>query len=56
MKKTLVLFVFFIYSLEAQQKPVETIYFDFDKYDLTASQENIVAYFIKNMITNMPTI
>lgn len=52
MKKTLVLFVFFIYSLEAQQKPVETIYFDFDKYDLTASQENIVAYFIKNIDTS----
>ncbi|MEN2402604.1 OmpA family protein [Flavobacterium sp. MC2016-06] len=52
MRITFVLFLFFIYTIKAQQKPVETIYFDFDKYNLTTEQENVVANFIKNIDTS----
>jgi outer membrane protein OmpA-like peptidoglycan-associated protein len=52
MKTTFALFLFFIYTIKAQQKPVETIYFDFDKYNLTTEQENVVANFIKNIDTS----
>ncbi len=38
MKITLALVLFSYYTVNAQQKPVETIYFEFDKYDLTEKQ------------------
>lgn len=51
MKLSRVLFLFFIYNLSAQQKPIETVYFDFDKYDLTEPQTRIVNKFIKSIDT-----
>lgn len=51
MKLYRVLFLFIIYNLSAQQKPIETIYFDFDKYDLTEPQTRVVHNFIKSIDT-----
>ncbi|MBS7255258.1 OmpA family protein [Flavobacterium branchiicola] len=51
MKICLPLFLFIIYNLSAQQKPIETIYFEFDKYDLTPKQTEIVTNFIKSIDT-----
>jgi outer membrane protein OmpA-like peptidoglycan-associated protein len=51
MKICLALFLFIIYNLSAQQKPIETIYFEFDKYDLTPNQTEIVTNFIKSIDT-----
>jgi outer membrane protein OmpA-like peptidoglycan-associated protein len=45
------LFLLFIYNLSAQQKPIETIYFDFDKYILSNQQTKIIADFVKNIDT-----
>lgn len=45
------LFLFIIYNLSAQQKPIETIYFEFDKYDLTPRQTEVVTNFIKSIDT-----
>ncbi|MWB93744.1 OmpA family protein [Flavobacterium sp. GA093] len=42
----------FICNLSAQQKPVETIYFDFDKYDLSEKQTNVIVDFIKTIDTS----
>lgn len=47
--QALLLFIFF--NLSAQQKPVETIYFDFDKYDLTENQTRVILDFIKSIDT-----
>ncbi|MCV2485585.1 OmpA family protein [Flavobacterium sp. SH_e] len=52
MKLTLALFLFSFYTVTAQQKPVETIYFEFDRYDLTSKQINVVSDFIKNIDTS----
>ena len=52
MKICRALFLFFIYNLSAQQKPIETIYFEFDKYDLTPNQTEIVTNFIKSIDTS----
>jgi outer membrane protein OmpA-like peptidoglycan-associated protein len=41
-----------ICNLSAQQKPVETIYFDFDKYDLTDKQTGVITDFIKTIDTS----
>lgn len=46
------LFLFFIFNLSAQKKPVETVYFDFDKYDLTEQQTKVVVNFIKTIDTS----
>ena len=43
------LFLFIIYNLSAQQKPIETIYFEFDQFDLTPKQTEVVIRFIKNI-------
>ncbi len=51
MKICLALFLFIIYNLSAQQKPIETIYFEFDKYDLTPNQTEVVTNFIKSIDT-----
>lgn len=51
MKLCLALFLFIIYNLSAQQKPIETIYFEFDKYDLTPLQTEVVTNFIKSIDT-----
>ncbi|OIV42414.1 OmpA family protein [Flavobacterium johnsoniae] len=51
MKLYRVLFLFIIYNLSAQQKPIETVYFDFDKYDLTEPQVKVVNNFIKSIDT-----
>ncbi|PXY39984.1 OmpA family protein [Flavobacterium cheongpyeongense] len=45
------LFLLFIYNLSAQQKPIETIYFDFDKYTLTNQQTKVITDFVKNIDT-----
>jgi len=45
------LFLLFIYNLSAQQKPIETIYFDFDKYILSYQQTKVITDFIKNIDT-----
>ena len=45
------LFLLFIYNLSAQQKPIETIYFDFDKYILSNQQTKVITDFIKNIDT-----
>ncbi|WP_029271266.1 OmpA family protein [Flavobacterium sp. KJJ] len=52
MKLCRALFLFIIYNLSAQQKPIETIYFEFDKYDLTSKQTEVVTNFIKNIDTS----
>ena len=52
MKITLALILFSYYTVNAQQKPVETIYFEFDKYDLTDKQISVVSNFIKNIDTS----
>ncbi|WP_428230791.1 OmpA family protein [Flavobacterium sp.] len=49
MKICSALFLFIIYNLSAQQKPIETIYFEFDKFDLTPKQTEVVTRFIKNI-------
>lgn len=49
MKICRALFLFFIYNLSAQQKPIETIYFEFDKFDLTPKQTENVINFIKKI-------
>ena len=51
MKICNVLFLFLVFNLSAQKKPVETIYFDFDKYDLTDEQTKVVTNFIKTIDT-----
>lgn len=51
MKLCLALFLFSIYNLSAQQKPIETVYFEFDKYDLTPKQTEVVTNFIKSIDT-----
>ncbi|WP_286972048.1 OmpA family protein [Flavobacterium sp. UBA4854] len=52
MKLPLALILFSFYTVNAQQKPVETIYFEFDRYDLTEKQINVVSNFIKNIDTS----
>jgi outer membrane protein OmpA-like peptidoglycan-associated protein len=52
MKICKVLFLFFIFNLSAQQKPVETVYFDFDKFNLTDQQADVVTNFIKTIDTS----
>ncbi|CAD0000604.1 OmpA family protein [Flavobacterium salmonis] len=51
MKLCKALFLLFIYNLSAQQKPIETIYFDFDKYVLTSQQTKVITDFVKNLDT-----
>ena len=51
MKITLALTLFSFYTVTAQQKPVETIYFEFDRYDLTDKQITVVSNFIKKIDT-----
>lgn len=45
------LILLFIYNLSAQQKPIETIYFDFDKYTLSTQQTKVITDFVKNIDT-----
>lgn len=52
MKICRALFLFIIYNLSAQQKPIETVYFDFDKYDLTEKQVSVITHFIKTIDTS----
>lgn len=52
MKIRKALFLFFIFNLSAQQKPIETIYFDFDKFDLTERQTEVITNFIKTIDTS----
>lgn len=52
MKLSRVLFLFIIYNVSAQQKTIETIYFDFDKFDLTTTQIRVVNNFIKTIDTS----
>lgn len=52
MNLTLALLLFLFYTVSAQQKPVETIYFEFDRYDLTQKQISVVLDFIKNIDTS----
>nr|WP_294926963.1 OmpA family protein [uncultured Flavobacterium sp.] len=51
MKLCSTLFLLFIYNLSAQQKPIETIYFDFDKYILSNQQTKVITDFVKNIDT-----
>lgn len=52
MKICKVLLLFFTLNLSAQQKPIETIFFDFDKFDLTEQQTGVVTNFIKKIDTS----
>lgn len=52
MKLNLAILLFSFYTVSAQQKPVESIYFEFDRYDLTSKQINVVSDFIKNIDTS----
>lgn len=47
-----VFLLFFTFNLSAQQKPIETIFFDFDKFDLTEQQTGVVSNFIKKIDTS----
>lgn len=51
MKICKVLFLFFTFNLSAQQKPIETVFFDFDKFDLTEQQTSVVTNFIQRIDT-----
>jgi outer membrane protein OmpA-like peptidoglycan-associated protein len=51
MKLCRALFLLFIYNISAQQKPIETIYFDFDKYILTSQQTKVIIDFVKKLDT-----
>ncbi|MFB9078040.1 OmpA family protein [Flavobacterium procerum] len=51
MKITLALLSLFFCTVSAQQKPVQTLYFEFDRFDLTSSQKKAVVDFIKNIDT-----
>ncbi|MFD2942218.1 OmpA family protein [Flavobacterium notoginsengisoli] len=52
MKLSLAILLLSFYTVSAQQKPVETIYFEFDRYDLTNKQKTVVSGFIKNIDTS----
>lgn len=52
MKICKVLLLFFTINLSAQQKPIETIFFDFDKFDLTEQQTGVITNFIKTIDTS----
>jgi len=52
MKICKAIFLFSILNLSAQQKPIETIYFDFDKFDLNEKQTKVVTDFIKTIDTS----
>ncbi|MBF4517036.1 OmpA family protein [Flavobacterium sp. ANB] len=52
MKICKVLFLFFTINLLAQQKTIETIFFEFDKFDLTEQQTEVVTNFIKTIDTS----
>lgn len=52
MKLSLAILLLSFYTVSAQQKPVETIYFEFDRYDLTDKQKTVVSSFIKNIDTS----
>lgn len=52
MKLSLAILLLSFYTVSAQQKPVETIYFEFDRYDLTNKQKTVVSNFIKNLDTS----
>ncbi len=53
MKKHLktILFLFFLGSLMAQEKSIETVYFEFDKYTLYEKDAQIIVDFIKKIDT-----
>ncbi|MGO4772559.1 OmpA family protein [Flavobacterium sp. W22_SRS_FK3] len=51
MKVCRALFLLFIYNVSAQQKNIETIYFDFDKYSLTNQQTKVIIDFVKTIDT-----
>ena len=53
MKLCRALFLLFIYNLSAQQKPIETIYFDFDKYILNNQQKKVITDFVKKLDTSI---
>ncbi|WP_264535617.1 OmpA family protein [Flavobacterium sp. N1736] len=52
MKLCKVFLFFFTFYLSAQQKTIETIFFDFDKFDLTEQQTGVVTNFIKKIDTS----
>lgn len=53
MRTTLsILFVFFIITIKAQNKPVETVYFEFDRSDLYNQQISRIIDFVKNADTS----
>ncbi|RZJ53222.1 MAG: OmpA family protein [Flavobacterium sp.] len=52
MKICKTIFVFFVLNLSAQQKPIETVYFDFDKFDLNEQQTNCISNFIQTIDTS----
>jgi len=52
MKLNLAILLFSFYTVSAQQNPVESIYFEFDRFDLTDKQINVVSDFIKNIDTS----
>ncbi|KQB41267.1 OmpA family protein [Flavobacterium aquidurense] len=49
MKLCSAIFLFILYNLSAQQNTIETIYFEFDKFDLTPRQTEVVTCFIKDI-------
>jgi outer membrane protein OmpA-like peptidoglycan-associated protein len=49
MKLCSAFFLFILYNLSAQQNTIETIYFEFDKFDLTPKQTEVVTCFIKDI-------
>jgi outer membrane protein OmpA-like peptidoglycan-associated protein len=46
------LLLLIVFNLSAQKKPVETVYFEFDRYDLTQEQTQVVTNFIKTIDTS----
>lgn len=45
MNLTLAILLLYFCTVSAQQKPVETIYFEFDRFDLTDKQIHVVSDF-----------
>ena len=52
MNLTLAILLLYFCTVSAQQKPVKTLYFEFDRFDLTDKQIHVVSDFIKNIDTS----
>lgn len=52
MGRKLLTFILFVNCISAQQKPIETVYFEFDKYSLSQNQITTIDVFLKEIDTS----